>query len=194
MDTCILCFEDMDMMSFRDERVQTPSCIKLECNHAYHTKCIIRCLTVSNLGCPTCNKHKTPAQELTREGLAKKLIGELKKDDEIKFLITEFKESASEYKDTISLLKKDIKQFISKRNDELQLSEKRKYMLECLTKIQSTAKTVSKIKGPQYTGALNLRYTGRYRRGTSFDRLFFGASEAYRIFRLKTPSLYMPLY
>ena len=194
MDTCILCFEDMDMISFRDERVQTPSCIKLECNHAYHTKCIIRCLTVSNLGCPTCNKHKTPAQELTREGLAKKLIGELKKDDEIKFLITEFKESSLEYNDTIFTLKKDVKQFISKRSNELQLSEKRKYMLECLAKIQSTAKLLSKTKGPEYTGALNTRLIGRYRRGTSFERLFFNAQEAYRIYRLKTPSLYMSLY
>ena len=194
MDKCVLCFEDMNMMGFDDRREATDTCVKLECRHAYHTKCIIKCLSVSNLGCPTCNKQKTPAQELTREGVAKNLVNELKKDSEIKFLINEFKESSLEYTDGISTLKKDTKEFISKRSEELQLTEKRKYMLECLAKIQSTAKSLSRAKGPEYTGALNTRLIGRYRRGTPFERLFFSPQESYRIYRLKTPSLYMPLY
>jgi hypothetical protein len=144
--------------------------------------------------CPNCNKNKSPSEQLTREGLAKKLVGEVKKDPEVKFLISEFKESASEYGDTILQLKKDIKQFIAKRKDELQLDEKRKYMLDCLAKIQTTSKSVSKTKGPQYIAALHTRTMGRYWRGTTFERIFFGATEAYKICRLKTPRLYMSLY
>jgi hypothetical protein len=144
--------------------------------------------------CPNCNKNKSPAEQLTREGLAKKLVGELKKDPDVKFLISEFKESSSEYGDTISQLKKDIKQFIAKRKEELHLDKKRKYMLDCLAKIQTTSKVVSKTKGPQYIAALHTRTMGRYWRGTTFERLFFGVQEAYRIYRLKTPRLFMNLY
>uniref|UniRef100_A0A6C0ENN4 RING-type domain-containing protein n=1 Tax=viral metagenome TaxID=1070528 RepID=A0A6C0ENN4_9ZZZZ len=194
MDPCVLCFEDMDMIRFQDTRKSTITCVKLQCGHAYHTECIVNCLSVSNFGCPTCNKQKTPCEELTREGLAKKLVGELKKEDDIKFLINEFKESSLEYNEAISTLKKDTKAFISKRSEELQLADKRKYMLDCLTKLQSTARSISKTKGPQYSGALNIRVIGRYRRGTPFERLFFSIQEAYRIYRLKTPTLYMPLY
>ena len=194
MDPCVICFEDMDMKTFEDERQQTPTCIKLECGHAYHTTCIVRCLSMMDQKCPNCNKNKSPAEQLTREGLAKKLVGELKRDPDVKFLISEFKESSSEYDDTISQLKKDIKQFIAKRKEELHLDEKRKYMLDCLAKIQTTSKAVSKTKGPKYIAALHTRTTGRYWRGTLFERIFFGAIQAYKICRLKTPRLYMSLY
>jgi len=195
-DLCVLCFDKMDMKSFQDEGQQTATCIKLECGHAYHTVCIVRCLSMMDQKCPNCNKNKSPSEQLTREGLAKKLVGELKKDSDVKFLVSELKEAASEYHDGIVSLKKDIKEFIAKRKEELHLNEKRKYMLDCLAKIQSTSKTVSKTKGPQYIAALHTRTrtVGRYWRGTSFERIFFGAAEAYRIGRLKTPRLYMSLY
>lgn len=193
MDPCVLCFEDMNMLGFEDERLHTDTCVKLDCGHAYHTQCIIRCLSVSNLGCPSCNKYKLPSQELTREGMAKKLILELKKEDDIKFLVREFKESAEEYNQSIVQLKKDIKQFIEHRKQELHMSEKRKYMLDCLSKIQSTTKSVAKTKGPQYVGAL-FSQTGRYWRGTTFERIFFGPQYAYTICRLKSPRLYISLY
>lgn len=194
MDTCVICFEDMDMISFQDERNQTSTCIKLECQHAYHTTCIIRCLSNMHQKCPSCNKDKSPAEQLTIEGLARKLIGEIKKDDDIKFLRYEFKESASEYSDSVSILKKEIREFASKRKKELLLDEKRKYMLTCLSKIQLTAKSISQAKGEQYIAALHTCTTRRPWRGTAFDRLFFGGQEAYRICRLKTPRLYMSLY
>jgi hypothetical protein len=193
-DPCIICFDPMDMKSFQDEQENTETCIKLECGHAYHTRCIIRCLSQMNQKCPNCNKNKSPSEELTREGLAKKLVSELKRDPEVKFIITEFKESSLEYSDTILQLKKDIKAFITKRSEELQLSEKRKYMLECLSKIQTTSKVVSRTKGAQYVAALHTRTMGRYWRGSIFERIFFGTQESYRIRRLKTPGLYMPLY
>lgn len=193
-EPCSICFDAMDMRPFEDERDNTETCVKLDCGHAYHTRCIVRCLSQMNRKCPNCNIDKTPMQELTREGLAKKLLGEVKRDSEVKFLISEFKESSSEYADTISTLKKDIKEFIIKRKEELRVDEKRRYMLECLAKVQSTSKTVSRTKGPQYVAALRVSTTRTYWRGTGFERMFFGAQEAYRIRRLKVPRLIIPLY
>jgi hypothetical protein len=191
---CVICFESMDMKTYQDEEKQTSTCFKLDCGHAYHTACIIRCLSTMNQQCPHCNKDKTPLEQLTREGLARKLVGEIKKDPDIKFLISEFKESTSEYHSGIVTLKKDIKEFITKRKEELQIDEKRKYMLDCLSKIQTTSKTLSQTKGPQYIAALHTGTMRRYWRGTTFERLFFGVQYAYTITRLKTPRLYMNLY
>jgi hypothetical protein len=194
MELCPICLEEMDMNSFQDERQQTATSFKLECGHAYHTRCIIQCLSFANQKCPNCHKNKSPADELTREGFAKRLIDELKKVPEVRVLITELRETVSEFGDTMSVLKQDVKDFVKKRSEELLIEEKRKYMLSCISKILSECKTICKTKGPQYTGALTTRATGgRYWRGTTFERIFFGINEAYRIHRLKSPSLYIRL-
>ena len=194
MELCPICLEEMDMTSFQDERQQTATCFKLECDHAFHTSCIIRCLSLTNQKCPSCHKNKSPTEELTREGFAKRLIAELKRVPEIRVSITELRETISEFSDTVNILKQEVKDFVKKRSEELLIEEKRKYMLGCISKILSDCKTVCKTKGPQYTGALTLRSSrGRYWQGTTFERIFFGINEAYRIHRLKCPSLYIRL-
>ena len=32
----------MDMKSFKDSNTSTTTCVKLECEHAFHTTCIIK--------------------------------------------------------------------------------------------------------------------------------------------------------
>lgn len=183
----------MDMNSFNDERDKTETCFKLGCNHAFHTNCIIETLSKSNLGCPSCNSQKTPQAEFTREGLRTQLMKDLKKDEEIKELLKEFKDSSEEYSNSLSQLKKEIREYAKKRQEELCIPEKRKYILECLHTIQTTSKKIARTKGPQYVGMLN---TDRptYWRGTSFEIKFFGATYARTLSRLKYPSLYMTLY
>ena len=191
-DPCVICFETMDMRSYNDEGLQTETCYKLECGHAYHTTCIIRCLSLSNQQCPNCNKNKSPAEQLTREGLAKKYIAEIKKEPEVRELIIELRQIVSEYRDSLGILKEEVKEFTNKRKEELLIDEKRKYMMNCISRIISSAKSVSKTKGPQYLACLNTTATGgRYWRGTTFERIFFSINEAYQIYRLKSPSLYL---
>jgi len=183
------------MQGFRDERQNTAECYKLDCGHAYHTSCIITCLTQMNRKCPQCNNQKDPSQELTREALASKLIRELKRDDRVKPLIDEFKETKDEYSDSISQLKKDIRKYTETRAAELCIPEKRKYMMDCLSEIQKTTKAIAKQKGEQYTGALTgTRERRRYWNGTPFDEIFFGRQMAYSIYRSKYPRLYLDLY
>lgn len=196
MDICPLCFENMDMKSYEDERQNTTESYKLDCGHAYHTACIISCLTQMNRKCPQCNSHKDPSKELTKEALASKLLKEVKKDNRVKDLIDEFKESRDEYAETLSQFKKDIKKYIETRGEELCISEKRKYMIKCLSEIQTTSKTVAKEKSLEHQGAL-VPSRGRHRHpwnGTQFDQLFFGRTMSYTIHRLKFPHLYLNLY
>jgi hypothetical protein len=149
-----------------------------------------------NRKCPQCNSGKDPSKELTKEGLVAKLLKEVKKDNRVKDLIDEFKESRDEYAETLSQFKKDIKKYIETRGEELCISEKRKYMIKCLSEIQSTSKTVAKEKSLEHQGAL-VPPRGRRRNpwnGTPFDQLFFGRTMSYTIHRLKHPYIYLKLF
>jgi len=193
-DPCVICFEAMDMKSFEDERENTESCVKLECGHAYHTRCIIRCLSSMNQKCPNCNKNKTPMAELTREGIIRKLMREMRKDDDVKFLLGEYNESREELIEANKTLEKDVKKYIEIRKKELHIPEKRSYFMECISKLQGRIRSLAREKGPVYLGAMTA--DPRYRRWmvTSFEYNFFGRAQGYRNRRLKFPYLRMSLY
>ena len=181
------------MVSFEDQRENTETCIKLDCGHAYHTRCIVRCLSHLNQKCPNCNTTKSPSKEITREGLARKLISEIKKDDDVRFLLNEYKEVREELVEAERQMKTDVKEFIKKRNEELCLDQKRSYFISCLSRIQSTAKGIAKTKGPQYVGALVPDRAARryYWYGGYFDRLMFGETQTRANHRLKFPYIRM---
>lgn len=191
-DTCVICFDRMDMRSFEDPRENTETCIKIECGHAYHTRCIILCLSETNRKCPNCNKEKNARQDLTREGLTKQFMREIRKDDDVKFLVKELTEIREELHETTVQLKKDIKEYFEKRKIELNFPEKRNYLTHCISKLQGTVKSLARKKGPEYVGALT--HDRSYYGTTTFERNFFGKIQAYSIRRLKFPYLRLPLY
>jgi hypothetical protein len=193
MDICPICLEDMDMIHYNDERESSPSCFKMNCGHAYHTKCIITCLSVEGKKCPQCNDKKTAAQELSIEGLRAKYLREIKRDKDIQFLMNELTLSDQEYSEARRQLKKDIQEFINKRKIELGMDVKRDYVLECLKRIRNDSKTIAKEKGPEYVASL-VPSEGRYRRGwggTPFERHFFGRTKAYHFCRLKNAYIHL---
>jgi len=196
--TCVICFDAMDMNEFADERESTQTCIKLDCGHAYHTRCIIQCLSSMNQKCPNCNKDKGPAHELTRDGIVRQILSEIKKDDTMKYLLNEHTESRNELIITERQLMSDVKEFIVQRKLELEIDTKRKYFMSCLSQIQSYAKKYTKSKGPQFTGALYpTRVSSRYYsswNGSYFEQIMFGRARARADNRLKYPYLRMRLY
>jgi len=194
-DQCPICFDDMDMKAYEDEHESTTTCFKLACKHAFHTKCIVDVLSQTERKCPSCNNNKNPSELLTKEGLAKKLLTELKRTPELRFAINEVKESMKEFKQTLKILKKDIKEYTETRKIELGFDVKRKYMMDSLKKLPHVTKTEAKKKGVKYFGAVTLEETRRnhYWGGTPFERAFFGKQMGWKISRLKNPTIFYRL-
>jgi hypothetical protein len=196
MDACVLCFEDMDMMSYQDERESTQTCVKLDCGHAFHTQCIVRCLSQAERKCPQCNSNKDPEQTMTEEGIAIQYVSEIKKDERMRMLFNELKEAREECGKAIAQLKKETREYAESRKKELQVDEKRKYMIDCLGELRRVSREVAKDKGSKYMGALKYIYDSRtrYYAGTSFEKYFLGKQAAYGLYRLKHPGVYIHLY
>jgi hypothetical protein len=195
MDHCPICFEYMDMVAFQDERAQTETCVKLKCHHAYHTLCIIDCMSRMDYKCVQCNAEKDPSTQLTRKGLATTLLNEIKRDAEIKRLIAEVEEAKDELHMSVTQLKKDIKEYAKTRSTELHVPEKRKYFMDCIFELRKTTNTIAKNKGTQYVGALKqlVQEERRYYLTNVTDTVFFGRHKARTFYRLKYPHLYMSL-
>lgn len=168
--TCAICFEEMDMQSYQDGHDQTSSCFKLECEHAYHTKCIVTCLQKTQHKCPQCNSHKSPDKILTMEGLLSEVFDDVRSKKELKNDLTEYKQSRKQLDNTIKLLKNDLKKYAETRKQELQFQEKKTEYNNSIRKVKLKFLKICKEKGPLYYGAYN--NTTEWRR----NRLIFKCS------------------
>jgi uncharacterized coiled-coil DUF342 family protein len=115
-NTCGICFEEMDMNGYRDERQSTQTCFKLDCNHAFHTKCIVECLQKTHKECPSCNSEKTILEDLTLEGALQKLIEDVKKVKCVKESFRNCLVAKKDLTNTTNQLKKEIKEFAIEHN------------------------------------------------------------------------------
>jgi hypothetical protein len=193
MEPCSVCFEDMDMSYYNDNREHTETCFKLECGHAFHTKCIIRTLQISNSSCPSCNLFKTADQLIRRDGIVKKLITELKRNPEVSPLIQEFREAKKENDETLKRIEAETREFIKKKMEEYHFEEKRKYAIECMALVKRRINAIARAKGPLYIGAISSLDKWNYRR--LFERKILGLNDSWRCLRsIMYPTLRIALY
>lgn len=96
--TCCVCQDDMDMEEFNDTRATTDTCFKLECGHAYHTRCIFQYMRETDYECLHCNVHRTPREEIEMTGLIAQTIEDLRSDPELRRLRQEAEEAIREFK------------------------------------------------------------------------------------------------
>ena len=113
-DICSICYEVLDDNSF-----------KLECNHIYHTKCIVKWFRNDHKNCPLCNDKTIDISNLSW-GVKLQTIEEIKKlgrkkicPDNIKKqlnLIKKYNEDECKLKKEIVSFKKENKEILDKFN------------------------------------------------------------------------------
>jgi len=193
--SCPICYEDMDMREFNDPNVSTDTCFKLECGHAYHTRCIVEFLTRTEHKCPSCNQHKTPTETVELDGVIVNAVKQIKKDDRVRLAKHEYQEARSEYKAVISQLRNDVREWAKTRCNELKFAEHKNYYNQAASNVTTTAKTVATELGPSYVGALKSGLTARMRgdrwsQNLAKKELFGTHVPGYRDWRLRNPTVW----
>jgi len=189
--SCPICCDDMDMKEYSDEQQSTSTCFKLECGHAYHTRCIVAFLTKSTHKCPSCNKQKTPEEKLERQGVIYNLVKEVKKDERVKLATNEFKIAVAEYKHALKVLRDETKEWVKQRSKELKIREYKNYYSRSGKNVLETANEVAKEFGNTYTGAVMSADREERRWGTTVaKRILFGTFiYGFNDWRLRLPRI-----
>jgi hypothetical protein len=172
-NTCTICFEEMDMRAYQDEHASTSTCFRLECNHAFHTKCIVECLQKTRHRCPSCNEDKNLEGTLNKEGIILELVDEVKKVESVKLALEEYRNAKSEMSVSMKTFKEDVKKYAAQRKAEMKLSEKYKYYTQCQSNVYNEANRVAKTKGGKYRAVFTMRF--KHVRAQAFERALFGA-------------------
>ena len=181
---CPICFDEMDMLSYEDENETTSTCFKLECGHAFHTKCIIKCLQTTDHRCPNCHEGKSFKEEMTIEGILMNLIKDLRKDERTKDALKEYNETKKELEETVKQLKDDTIEFAKKRKEELNYHEKHKYFVKTILNVKSTLREVANEKSPMHRGLFSPNSDYDLRRNIRIERLLLGGYNG-NFYRLK---------
>jgi len=191
--SCAICFEEMDMREFKDSRQSTTTCYKLRCDHAYHTACIIRSLTMSRHECPLCNKIKPPEITLSNEGYARKILHEVLKIPEIVHNRKEVFTSKELLLDTKKKLKEDVTEYAKKRAEELKVNDHRVYFNKCLIHVKNLIKKYCIELGNVYVGAYFFQKEGgrsRYRKAI-IDQIILREERIWMLFNLRSSRIYL---
>lgn len=193
-DTCAICLDDMDMKTFEDERNSTETCVKLECKHAFHTRCIITCLSTQDKQCPQCNSPKTFEEEVTSEGLMKMSVRRFKSQPQVKCLLQEMNIAKKEYCGNLKKLRQEVRKFVLEKVNELNMTAQRKYFIKCIRKMRKMVKEEATRLGPMYVGILenDRGWRSRYG-GSSVERMIYGC-KSWSLYRIKNPYLRMKLF
>jgi hypothetical protein len=192
--SCPICYEDMDMKEYQDEREGTETSFKLECGHAFHTKCIVSFLTKSESKCPCCNTRTTPEKKLDYEALKRKKLSEIKNADSVKILLSEHNEAKKDLKEVLRQLREETREWVANRAVELNVLKYREYFVQAVADTRSEARRVARVMSPGHLEALNSVANGVHRNYWHYDALnmfLFGKSNRYTTYRLSNPRIYV---
>ena len=177
----------MDMMLYGDTRESTSTCFRLDCGHAYHTKCVIQFLSMLDKKCPQCNSDKRRETEYEVMGTAaKKLLINLKQDETTKLLFQEYRESKTEYDQAFVDLKNKLNDSLPLLKQELKFDEKFEYFKNCKSALERDVKSKMGKWNNMSVGAM------LYRRTTLMDEYIFKFPRYYWA-RYKTPRINLML-
>lgn len=143
----------MDMIEFQDPEESTATCFKIECGHAFHTRCLITCLTAGRHKCPLCNTDKPPEQELNHIGYARKMLQEIMNCRDVILIRNELNEAERELKEVGKAFKKRLQEFGEQLAEEMKLSTHREYYTKCLNATRGLIRTKCREVGNRHLGA-----------------------------------------
>ena len=149
-DCCSVCFENMDMVEFEDPNESTHTCVRLDCKHAFHTKCVIKYMKETNYECILCNKHRNPIE---LDGLVIQAIAEVRKDKVYREIKRDLKAAAAEFRDSKKIMKAAVEDFIKQHKDEWRTNEKRKAIISLDAKLERYVRKFVLAK-PMLAGAI----------------------------------------
>jgi hypothetical protein len=112
MPECTVCYVDMDMETFNDPRESTETCLRLDCGHAYHSRCIISYLKRTNYDCILCNRNRDP---ITDRGRVEQAINAVRRDPGYREIKRELNAADASWKSARSSLKKDVADYLKTR-------------------------------------------------------------------------------
>lgn len=190
-NVCAICFEEMDMNTYQDERESTQTCFKLQCNHAFHTKCIVECLQKTKYTCPSCNNEKSLTEKLTKEGIVLEIVDEVKKTESVKNALKEYRIARGEVAESVKSFKEDVKRYAEQKKVEMKLHEKYKYYIQCQNAVSSEAKDVARKKGGKYRALFDL--PNKQVRFQAFEKGLFGLYIRYYNYQYKHPCIRMSI-
>lgn len=189
--TCTICFDEMDMNAYQDDRESTSTCFKLECNHAFHTKCIIECLQKTRHKCPSCNQEKTFSETLNREGIFQELIDDIKKAEPVREKLQEYSIAKRELDETVKAIQQEVKDFANQRKLEHKYIDKKRYVFQCIADVKRAGIREAKTMSPRHRAIVT--EGSAFRRISKIDLSLIGLHKPYQLYRLRHPSVMIRL-
>lgn len=158
--TCCVCQDEMDMEDFNDERTSTETCYKLECGHAFHTRCIFQYLRETEYECIQCNVRRTPREEIELTGYIAQALEDLRADPEVRRLRREVDEAATEFKAAREEVKKALEAAAPEMLERAGYASLRKETLLRIRRLKAYVKEACIRRNPMTAGVWGIAGDG----------------------------------
>jgi len=153
MPDCSVCQSDMDMEEFNDQRESTETCLKLECGHAFHSRCIIAYMRRTDFDCIQCNRHRTPEVQLEEAGLCAQAIEAFKTDPEFRRIRADINRKVAEYKRMRLAAKRKVVAFV-RENNGFGIMEKHHELTTAINQLKRYTRSECVKRNPTLMAAL----------------------------------------
>jgi hypothetical protein len=158
--TCCVCQDAMDMEDYNDERPSTESCFKLDCGHAFHTRCIFQYLRETEYECIQCNVRRSPREEIELTGYIAQALEDLHADPEIRRLRREVDEAVTEFKAARDEVKKALEAAAPEIQERAGYASLRKETLLRIRRLKAHVKDACIRRNPMTAGVWGIAGDG----------------------------------
>jgi hypothetical protein len=150
----------MDMEDYNDERPSTESCFKLDCGHAFHTRCIFQYLRETEYECIQCNVRRSPREEIELTGYIAQALEDLRADPEIRRLRREVDEAVTEFKAARDEVKKALEAAAPEIQERAGYASLRKETLLRIRRLKAHVKDACIRRNPMTAGVWGIAGDG----------------------------------